>query len=604
MQTSGEVSNAAGILNPLQSSAASMPIAITTQEEITQLTRRLEILQEEAANVLRQKLKDARDLVAHLEMHLSEITGRPKPSAFPSKARSRLSNACTTQEYTEISYTPSNPMSEMKRQLNDAEKEKVLLQQRRDGHLRCFIDDHPIEDESDVEFHHIRPYSDEGPTDINNIGVVCKSHHKRIRTLSLSEFRDHLALEELFQHPEPRRLNDLLEQKLTSSGFGHDVVTELKGDQIDLHFINPPRPKQTVTVFQCPATTMRYFYAVLPIEYITNDPDLQPRPLEQKRLWELYRHLSSNTQLAPAVCRMVGKRILLFDGQHKSAAQIWAGRKTLDTKVYIEPDIRLLKDTNLVAHDKLRQMAFFTSTLIAKYSDIFKELWEEYVEKPGIKTESGFVVYLRGRGKTALEAKKMLMMAIEQDVLDDKTNRMAEFIADRNRTRTNPLTIAILQKTFFKDYVLAPPTEVEIEGPDDFRAEERLNLVRLLSIIADKQMINKWNPDNKGASHQKAERIFGAGAIRAWAPMLKDVIAQVLQLYDVVERSRLLFRKITDTQWILIEGRIDQLFLHKIWDDPDPNIAAQLSVNAVEQVRTFMASQGLTVNWILGGQGS
>jgi len=48
---------------------------------------------------------------------------------------------------------------------------------------------------------------------------------------------------------------------------------------------------------------MRYFYSVLPIEYILNDTDLQPRPLEQKRVWELYRHLSAHTQLAPAVCR-------------------------------------------------------------------------------------------------------------------------------------------------------------------------------------------------------------------------------------------------------------------------------------------------------------
>ena len=97
---------------------------------------------------------------------------------------------------------------------------------------------------------------------------------------------------------------------------------------------------------------MRYFYSVLPIEYLANDSDLQPRPLEQKRIWELYRHLSAHTQLAPAVCRLVAGKVLLFDGQHKSAAQIWAGRKALDCKVYIDPDIRLLKDTNLVAHEQ------------------------------------------------------------------------------------------------------------------------------------------------------------------------------------------------------------------------------------------------------------
>ncbi|MCX6630398.1 MAG: hypothetical protein NTW28_22495, partial [Candidatus Solibacter sp.] len=179
---------------------------------------------------------------------------------------------------------------------------------------------------------------------------------------------------------------------------------------------------------------------------------------------------------------------MLFDGQHKSAAQIWAGRKALDCKVYVDPDIRLLKDTNLIAHDKLRQMAFFTSTLIAKYSDIFKQEWEEYLERPGEKNESDFVVFLRNRGKTTTEAKKMLMSAIENDVIDDPANRLAEFIAERNRTRKSPVSISILQKTFFKEFILPPPTTMEFEGPDDCRAQEKDNLVRLLSVIADKQL--------------------------------------------------------------------------------------------------------------------
>jgi hypothetical protein len=272
---------------------------------------------------------------------------------------------------------------------------------------------------------------------------------------------------------------------------------------------------------------MQYFYSVLPIEYICNDADLQPRPLEQKRVWELYRHLTTHTQLAPAVCRLVGNKIMLFDGQHKSAAQIWAGRKVLDCKVYIDPDVRKLKDTNLIAHDKLRQMPFFTSTLIAKYSDIFKQEWDEYLDRVGTKTEQDFVSFLRVRGKTSVEAKKMLQMAIEQDVIEAPTNRLSEFIAERNRTRKNPLSISILEKTFFREFVLAPPIEVEFESTSDFREEEKNNLVRLLTLVAEKQLVGRWNPEASNAAHTKAERIFSAGAMRAWVPMLRDVVAQV-----------------------------------------------------------------------------
>jgi hypothetical protein len=77
-----------------------------------------------------------------------------------------------------------------------------------------------------------------------------------------------------------------------------------------------------------------------------------------------------------------------------------------------------------------------------------------------------------------------------------------------------------------------------------------------------------------------------------------------LQLYGGIDRSKVLFRQINDQQWKLIEERLERLFEHKIWDDPNPEVASQFKVNAVEQVRSFMLSHGLTVNWVLGGSGA
>ena len=85
---------------------------------------------------------------------------------------------------------------------------------------------------------------------------------------------------------------------------------------------------------------------------------------------------------------------MLFDGQHKTAAQLWAGRRRVECKVYLDPDKRVIKETVLAAHDKLRQMPFYTSTLISRYSALFKEDWEEYMERPGTKSEKGFVQFL------------------------------------------------------------------------------------------------------------------------------------------------------------------------------------------------------------------
>ena len=162
-----------------------------------------------------------------------------------------------------------------------------------------------IDDADDIEFHHIKPFSEDGPTDPANIGAVCKDHHRRIRTLSLSEFRDHLAMDRFFADAVPRRLDDLLRLKLAADGFGRAVrVDELRDGQLTLRFTRPERTAQTCAIFACPATGMRYFYSVLPIEYLANDGDLQPRPLEQKRIWELYRHLSAPAAPATRSLRM------------------------------------------------------------------------------------------------------------------------------------------------------------------------------------------------------------------------------------------------------------------------------------------------------------
>ena len=143
--------------------------------------------------------------------------------------------------------------------------------------------------------------------------------------------------------------------------------------------IFPDAGKQTLPLLTCPATGERYFFASVPALFVRNDTELQPRPLEVDRLWALYRHLQTHTQLAPAVCRLVGKDVLLFDGQHKAAAQVWAGRTALDCKVYIDPEVRRLKETNLSAHDKLRQMPFYTSTLLEKYASMATEDWEAFL---------------------------------------------------------------------------------------------------------------------------------------------------------------------------------------------------------------------------------
>jgi len=491
------------------------------------------------------------------------------------------------------------------REPNESEKRIINKQHTREGKLRCFVNDHPIENESEIDYHHIKPFSQHGPTEISNLAPICRQHHKRIGTLSILEFRARLELEDFFNNSEPRRLDDILMKKLGDNRFGKALKTEISksGNQIKLFFNEKITPLE-IPLSICPSTGYRYFYAILPVKYVKNDFDLQPRPLEIKRLWEIYKHLMVHTQLSPAICRLVNDNILLFDGQHKSAAQIWAGRKEIECKIYINPVVKILKETNLTAHDKLRQMPFFTSVLINKWADLFKEEWQEYIETTGEKSEIGFVALLVERGKSKAEALNMIRSNIYDSILDDKESLISEYIAERNRTRKNPLTINSVKQTIFKHFITSPPLNINIEELDELREFERKNVVSLMNILTQESLENKWNPDANDNWHHLAERIYAIGSLKAWTGILRDVIAQILGLYDVQERKKILLREIHEDKWDIVRGRIKRLFEHKIWTDPSPEIDNNLRVNNETHVREFFKQRELTVNWILGGNGA
>lgn len=464
--------------------------------------------------------------------------------------------------------------------------------------LKCFIDGHPVASVDELEYDHVWPYAEGGVSEVQNIAAVCKKHNREKGTLSLGEFRDRRALRGFFEGAKKRRLDDLLAEKLGKSGFGQPLQTELDGDRTKLYLDAGPIEVPLTT---CAATGEQYFYAVLPVSVIKNDAELQPRALEPERLWQLYRHLRQHTQLAPAVCRLVGEAVLLFDGQHKAAAQVWAGRGSFDCKVYIDPDVRRIKETNLSAHDKLRQMPFYTSTLLEKYAGMAKEDWDEFLLGTGPKTETAFVDFIRAKGDlTKAEARKRVRSLIFRDILDDPNNKLREYITEENRGRQNPLTMSRLERTFFTEFIAPVPMNDEFETESYHRDEERANVVRLLNAITERTLDQQWAPERNDAAHKKAVRLYSAGALRAWVPFLRDALAPALHLFDAEDRARIFYRELDDDQFSMIDQLLDRLFKHKVWEDPDPELK-DLRYDNADRAKEMLRQSGLTSNWILGG---
>ena len=158
-----------------------------------------------------------------------------------------------------------------------------------------------------------------------------------------------------------------------------------------------------------------------------------------------------------------------------------------------------------------------------------------YEKLTGPKSERGFVDFLiNTRGKKRTEANTELRSAIHKDILEsnEPPNKLAAYVQPEIRAKEKPLSLYAVQRTFFQEFVTAPPLDIEFESAGDFRKLERINIVRLMNLLAEQTLEGRWNPAANDAAHKVANRMYLSGSLRAWVPMLKDVIAQVLRLYD------------------------------------------------------------------------
>ena len=197
----------------------------------------------------------------------------------------------------------------------------------------------------------------------------------------------------------------------------------------------------------------------------------------------------------------------------------------------------------------------------------------------------------------------MIESNIYDSILEDNENNIVEYIAEKNRSRSNPLTTNALKVTFFKYFISPPPLEIELEKSDEYREMERKNLVKLLNIFTLETLNHKWNPDLNDEAHKKTERLYSMGSIKAVVKIFKDVVAQVLNLYSEDERKQIFFRPVSIDSWEIIRGRLTRLLSHKIWTDPSIEVDSSLKVNDENLVKKYLNDKGLTVNWILGGSG-
>ena len=99
-------------------------------------------------------------------------------------------------------------------------------------------------------------------------------------------------------------------------------------------------------------------FLVLPIEYIHHDSLINPRAVNLN-LGNLIEEFGrGNPQLQQSLARIDGKKVRIFDGQHKTVARILLGEREILVRLFLETDPAKLMETNTRAGKQLKQIEF------------------------------------------------------------------------------------------------------------------------------------------------------------------------------------------------------------------------------------------------------
>jgi len=496
----------------------------------------------------------------------------------------------------------------LKRQLNDEEKNVILARHGR----KCFATGHDIPESEKVNFDHIKAHSLGGASELDNIAPMCEFHNKSKGMLPLEDYRTKLRIEKFFEKGDRLTLRDLLfhlkhEGELTS--FGESITFSFHDDMI---MVENHGVKQEQTVQQCPRTGWKYFYGNLPIEILNSDDDddlntgLQPRYLIFDKVFELFRHFQTYPVLQPSIGRIFEGKILLFDGQHKAAALLWNGRKTFECKIYIDPDVRLLNQANISAHDKFAQTRFFSSIMILKLGNQFGKDFEEYKNREDISTKSeyGFLEFLEQKDSTLTRAErnKRFRSYLYNSVLEDDNNKMIPLISVSNRSSNEqPITIDMLSKSIFSCFLHSDPVYDDMLSDKYKRESEFKNLITLFNQIFDLALCS-WDPKAgpNDSNKIKLTRIFSSKSMMAWSELFKDAVCAKLEIHDSDEKAKPFYRDLTDVEFTKIKAILERLLSWQMWRSPKNNEIDTIIAGSKSVVKEWFRNKGLTTGFLMG----
>lgn len=461
----------------------------------------------------------------------------------------------------------------------------------------CFICERPIDlavhaDSLDID--HVEPLTAGGKDDETNFAITHDSCNRSKQASDLRVARvlaTFAAIQEaaVAEHERGANLSDILRRY---GGAEHKLRFRIEQDRfVYSHPERGDNTLRTVPLWTDPLSRLRYFFALLPIEYLHHDDRINPRNIGSnlsKLLTEFHRGRPQlHVSLAWIASGDGAHEVKVFDGQHKATAQVLLGARELPVRVFVDPDPDLLLVANTNAGTTLRQVAFDKSVQRRLGGSLFRDRLERYRRERGLpETAESFSevdLYNHFKGE-AREIKRYIIDNQRDRITSHPDNQLVEFMDYAGKGADKPLSYSTIEKTFYSFFIypnlLETPLDYGENVGENPRELEVAQIVGLMNIVAEEVYDDKFDPvlgagrieskvqkgEDLPDAHLRAFRMGKEEVLYSWLKYVPQiVIRHFVAVGKPVDEQRLFQYSFSEVLWQQLRAYVDNLAGLPLW---------------------------------------
>lgn len=394
-------------------------------------------------------------------------------------------------------------------------------------------------------------------------------------------------------------LSDIQNESKDKTATLADVLKYFGGSNKDIHYkIDNENFIYTVgdsiskiaEIFTDKLSGEKSVFIELPIECVYHDNLINPRGINTRIGGLIKEFQKGNPQLQVALARIDKDKVKIFDGQHKTAAQLLLGQRTVPVRLFIDPDVERLTTTNTNAGSRLKQVAFDKSIMHQLSNTLYGERISTYQQDHDMNpdeynfSELALLDYFKGQA----DLRKYIIDAQKNQIIHSKDNKLTAYINFDGRKKELPLSYSTMDKAILSRFIdskciLDTPLDFRLEEGENPRELEKEQIIRFLNLLADIVFVDKFDPEvgtyriensivNKNDQHitnehLRAFRISREEILLSLIPRILDWIKASLVMQKITVKNNIFMTRFPETTWANLKTFFENYAQLPLWTD-------------------------------------